>query len=434
MNFGSTAIKLNSVKSYNVKANNANNVFKNKFYSDSKIDSDNYYKYEDIDYNKINLEESIEKVVKYEEKTNKILNTINEFIEFRKKMFYSSINLALGFTKGIVSFAETLLKGCVVISGTINSLGTGLFDIGRGLFTGNWDFSETKSLWTKQIIPAISTDYTQKGFDYLYENGPLKYVNDNSFGFAKTDGVLYGVSESVGYYTGLVVATTLTCGATGVAAGTTAANLIQGGLMAGATLGKETTKNFSKVQEQAAEEGREITWSEIGTSLGKSAGKAIIEGGIMATAGAAGKSDVIKNSKFASKVGKKLAGDLVSTGIKATKPLISEVYTSAIDNKSIDWKKVGVDTAATIISEGVNIGIKGAKGNYRVPSNSVNSEVKKDIDSLRQPNSTSSEGQKVQTDFNKNMQKSKFIVGTLKKSEEKAIKEISKKAVKEVLE
>lgn len=151
MNFGSAAIKLNSVKSYNVKVNNSNNVFKNKFYSDSKIDSDNYYKYEDIDYNKINLEESIEKAKSldqeewYESAFN-VLKTIRDY----------GVTFQTSLTFGVLELVENVGDALIMAGGAVASGVVSIWDEDKALEikegTGNVvAYDWTEALYDKAI-------------------------------------------------------------------------------------------------------------------------------------------------------------------------------------------------------------------------------------------------------------------------------------------
>lgn len=359
---------------------------------------------------------------------------------FMEKTVCSGLNLALGFSKGVLSFAENLLKFGAILNVGYMSLSTAMFDVYKGLLTGKWDFSATKGLWTK-AVSLLSIDYTGKISDSFYNTEFGKKINDNSWGLAKKDGLLYSVSEGVGYYSGTVALATLTGGG----------SLAQGFFMGAATFGKESTKQFSKSLKNAENEGREISSGEILKALGLSTTKAVIEGSVV------GSSDLIK-STFKNK---KVLAKVVPIAVKSLKPITSEFASSEIEGRNINWKKVGVDTAATIVAETFSLGIKSVKlpSSASKPNiksedialkveNAPNGEFGSENEFLKQANNIKSEDIVLKVENTPNSefefdnesntveylkQMEDIIEKVLKKAKDKFIKDTAKSITKEVL-
>lgn len=348
MNFGSTAIKLNSVKSYNVKANNANNVFKNKFYSDSKIDSDNYYKYEDIDYNKINLEESIEKAKSldqeewYESAFN-VLKTIRDY----------GVTFQTSLTFGALELVENVGDALIMAGGAIAS---GVVSI--------WD--EDKALEIKESTGnVVAYDWTEALYDEAI----------------KFQGVDQDIAHSWVHTAGSMVGTT---------AAYIALSCVPGGAVVTATVGAVTAAGSA---------------SEMALSSGANFDQAFTCGTVAGVIGAAS-GGALKEVQVAAKGATSLAGvvgyTLAGAGVSAAEPVLNSgiqyiTYGEDVVDENGNplyngfwdyYKKSGalLQTAMAGTIGGVSTGYNGIKGynNYKKVYDNINNMENLDAKSIQE--------------------------------------------------
>lgn len=288
------------------------------------------------------------------------------------KTLASVVNFGVSLVEGVFSFAEAIVDTAVIVVGGAVSIFTAAFDIGYGLAGGGWDFKATKGMWSKGLVPFIATDWTSKGFEAF---PPFKFLNKHSYDLFKRDGTIYAIGKGVGYYTGMIAATILTCGAASGAVGASSVSgaaatkvvgnitlktVAQAGMGAAGSFGKNTQKNFSAAQEVAKAENRELSGMEILGSIGKAGGTALIDGGIYFAAGAVG--DNIKAYQALEMAGVQAnptrfgawASDNVKnidTAIKASKAYISEGYNCLINGEEFDWTSANLDALSIITAE-----------------------------------------------------------------------------------
>ena len=81
-------------------------------------------------------------------------NLFNKVVDFGKKVGASIANAAISLVKGLVSLVEAIGDLAVLVVSGVGTIGTGIYDIGYGIATGNWDFKATKGLWdgTKSVV------------------------------------------------------------------------------------------------------------------------------------------------------------------------------------------------------------------------------------------------------------------------------------------
>lgn len=230
-------------------------------------------------------------------------------------------------------------------------------------------------------------------FDLAYEHNFMGWkTNDElAYGWAKRGEMGYKIGKGVGYYVGLAIATYFTAGAAAgaVAAGNAGAvattiasastTTIQAGFVAAGSLGKNTQANYNAAVEVATAEGREVTMGEIGSSIAKAGGKAVIEGGTIYLAGAAGSKlgDLSKASKVTALAKHSTAvKNVTSVGVKTTKAYIAEGYDCLINGEEYNWSEANADAISTVIAETAAIGATSLfdKGVEHVVKNKVLSE------------------------------------------------------------
>lgn len=318
-------------------------------------------------------------------------------------------NLATSLIEGVVSFVEAIGDLVLLVIGGVCSIVTAISDIIQGLATGEWNWTATKAVWQKWIMPWVGYDWTSKVFDIAYENrlvgfllcGPhglfLSEIDSNSYKWAKRGETGYKIGKGVGYYVGMIIATYFTAGAatavTGVSSvGAVSVNTMsQGVVAASASLGKNTQKNYnatldSKVKEHyisetmksnkgltleeataIVEENLEnnvysdksvirknamnnISGGEIAGNIGRAAGTAVIDGGIYFAACAAG--DTIK-----------VYGEAVKQTKKIVDPNTIKVIKFATKHK--DAVSTTIKASKAYISEGYNTMLDGDEYDWK---------------------------------------------------------------------
>lgn len=141
------------------------------------------------------------------------------------KTLATIVNAAVSLVEGVVSFVEAIVDAAALLVGAVASVGGALVDLCQGIFKGEWDWSATKSIWTKAILPFVGTDWTSKAFEWQGK----WIINDWAYKPFKRGETGAKIVKGVGYVVGVVVASVFTAGAAGAAAGTSA------GLSSGAT-------------------------------------------------------------------------------------------------------------------------------------------------------------------------------------------------------
>lgn len=195
MDFASTKLKLNNIKTYDVKSNNAPSVFKKNFYTDASINS--FDTYEDIDYNSIDLSS-------YDEKENK--TTIDDYKPWYKEAGATAI---VGYTtimSSIFKIAEYIDDGTIWVKGMVKAHLLRLF--------GQKEFAEKIENWTMDEIARDKIGEINKIF---YENTSIgRAINDNSKLKYDSDTAkkIQNVTTEVAIIAGATAATIATGGAT----------------------------------------------------------------------------------------------------------------------------------------------------------------------------------------------------------------------------
>ena len=168
MDFASTKVKLNNIKTYDSKTNNTTSVFKKKFYSDTSINS--FDTYEDIDYNSIDLSN-------YDEKENNrkinLIQGVDRIDNYKPWYVKAGATLAVGATTILSAkhkINEYILDGATWISGMIVSGVSRLF--------GQKAFAEKVENWTMDEIAKDKIGELNKIF---YEDTSIgRKINDSS--------------------------------------------------------------------------------------------------------------------------------------------------------------------------------------------------------------------------------------------------------------
>ncbi len=184
INFKTSNVKLNSVKTYNVN-NNPSNIFKGQFYGD--VEDIDYSKYDNVSHNVFDLEKGIEKAK-------------NE-VKKEKKSFWKTIKDV------IVSTRATEIVGITsLLSGVADVVESVVIDGGGGLIAtiGDWCGCDTT-----HIKEFVARDLVTEFNDSLYgKGGILSGINDASY--LKYDSkVAQGVRNVTKDVTKMVAATAL---------------------------------------------------------------------------------------------------------------------------------------------------------------------------------------------------------------------------------
>lgn len=172
-------------------------------------------------------------------------------IENWKKVGASIANGVIAFVKGLVGLVEAIGDFIILLGAGIGTIGTALYDVGKGIVTGNWDWSATKGLW-KGTKSVVAYQWTNKIFDALYDTEAGKWLDEYAYSPFKSDGMGCKILEGIGYVAGVIVLTICTFGVGGVATG--AATTVSAGVTAttlaatatAAGIGKYTAEEWNK--------------------------------------------------------------------------------------------------------------------------------------------------------------------------------------------
>ena len=320
MDFASTKVKLNNIKTYDSKTNNTTSVFKKKFYSDTSINS--FDTYEDIDYNSIDLEEGISKSEGakewYEEGLN-IANTIKDY----------GVTSGLSLVCGALELVENVGDALIMAGGAISS---GIVSI--------WDKEKSEEI-KSNTENVVKYDWTEK----LYDES-VKALNVD-------DEIAHGVTHTIG-------------SAIGTTAAYVAISCVPGGAAVTASVGAITA--FGSASEMALNSGADFD-------------EALVCGTVAGIAGAAsgGVLDKVQGLSAGSKtVGQLLKNTALGAVASASEPIVNttaqylaygkdlvdengnKVYDGYFDyyNKSGGLLQTGI---ASVVG-GVSTGIQGIKG------------------------------------------------------------------------
>lgn len=389
MDFASTKVKLNNIKTYDSKTNNTTSVFKKKFYSDTSINS--FDTYEDIDYNSIDLEEGISKSEGakewYEEGLN-IANTIKDY----------GVTSGLSLVCGALELVENVGDALIMAGGAISS---GIVSI--------WDKEKSEEI-KSNTENVVKYDWTEK----LYDES-VKALNVD-------DEIAHGITHTIG-------------STIGTTAAYIAISCVPGGAAVTASVGAITA--FGSASEMALNSGADFD-------------EALVCGTVAGIAGAAsgGVLDKVQGLSAGSKtVGQLLKNTALGAVASASEPIVNttaqylaygkdlvdengnKVYDGYFDyyNKSGGLLQTGIASVVGGVSTGIQ-GVKGYKNNQKQYNNSktIVSEFTDDkvgalfdigtAESQVMDNSTfrtSSQNSKLESDqlYRQNLEKYNYIPG-----------------------
>ena len=325
-------------------------TFKNYKYGGTTISIEEAKKYQERYEDKRNNKEN-----NYDDesshKNNKkftIEGLVDAVLKTGARITASYINTSVAFTKGLVSFGEGLVDtACYAIGGVISIVTAGM-DIGNLISSKingtEWSgFEKTKALWTDVVMPTIGENLTEKFFDDIYYNTEFgKKIDENAYSAFKKDGIGCKISESVGYYTGVVAVSMLTAGA-GLATTSTS----QGIVMGTAALGRNTQSAYNNLSEEEKHDA-----GALGVVAATSMATAAVEGltykfGV--DAGTAAGMSALKHGS--SKVASAVIKSGVQAGIKSLKPVVNETIEHYIYGTDWSGKEVAINVAGVVGSE-----------------------------------------------------------------------------------
>ncbi len=189
-------------------------------------------------------------------------NLFNKAVDFGKKVGASIANAAISLVKGLVSLVEAIGDLAVLVVSGVGTIGTGIYDIGYGIATGNWDFKATKGLWdgTKSVV---SYEWTNKIFDAFYNTEVGKTLDKYAYAPFKSDGIACKIGEGIGYVAGVIAITIATFGVGGVAiggaSGVSATTMAMTATAAG--IGKYTAEEWNKNSISLNYNGQDINFA-----------------------------------------------------------------------------------------------------------------------------------------------------------------------------
>lgn len=248
-------------------------------------------------------------------------------------------NVVMGLGEGLLSFGESLLDAAAVVSTAVHTPLILWGDFVEGVVTGEWDLSQVEDAWNR-TAKAVSFDMTGAAFDALYDNcsffiGMNEYA---SYWNAERGGVVYEIADSVGYYTGVVLASTLL----GPAFAGASSTAMTASVMTVSSLGKEAQTEYGALYEASG--GKDVSISQLSKATAYSTVKAGISGSVYAGAG------VLKSA------GQGFGYVLGSIGLKATKPWLNELADFALKDGKYEWDAALIDTGGIIIAEFAAVG------------------------------------------------------------------------------
>ena len=185
---------------------------------------------------------------------NAAFKSDSEAFELSKKAGATATQISAGLTEGVVKFGESIVDAAAIIGSGIGSIGTGIADLGAGIFTGNWEGTNTKTLWNSSLR-FVGTDWSSKLHDSFYDGSYGKQLDQNAL-FTSESGA-FNITKNVGYVAALVVATIFTCGAASAGAGTGSAMsgvissaAASGAVTAASSLGVNAQENYQTVVDE----------------------------------------------------------------------------------------------------------------------------------------------------------------------------------------
>ena len=341
----SSSVKLNNIKAYGGVNTTSNDAFKRQVYSD--IEEIDYGSYEEVDYNSINLQAGIENAI---EKRNEkewyeyVGDGLEWYIDKKIQGYCSLANTAMGFVEGVLEFGEDIVDAGAWIGTILTAKGPILADIGTGILTGDWDFSNTGAHFNK-TASFVREEWVDTAFDYLYEEGPLKYVEDGAGkAFKRDGGFVYGISESAGKYAATIAVSTVIPGGP----------VLAKGLAFGVTkFGDAIEDGVQKVTTNEDGSAKEASVLDFARETLVAGAKGTVEGTVMAGATKLSGMGMVKSS----------------IGLKAIKPMANELI-GVVNGEEFNVNEVLVDTAAVVVSEMVALKLKPYNPKVKFETNS----------------------------------------------------------------
>ena len=296
----------------------------------------------------------------------------------------SEINFGISILKGVGQFGEALVDGVTMIGGGVASIGTGIYDAGQaihGAFTGNEWESATKAMWTADdgIMSFVSNEYVNDASDAFYQTAVGEWLDDNAYGWFKSDGVACEIGSATGYVTGVVLLTVATGGVGGAAVSSTAISTSAAGV---AATGKAASKNFNAIKN---DDGTfdEVTGAQVFNAVAGSYASGGIEAatwyltygtGAEQLGAAVGKINSV-SINYASK--NVLSVTQAKMGIQFGKTVANAQVNALATGKDVDWHETLVDATVNAAVAGIyeKVGTQVVKAGGKSLSNSYNSSA-----------------------------------------------------------
>ena len=261
----------------------------------------------------------------------------------------SIVNFVISVVKGIAQLVGALIDGVVMIAGGVASIFTGIVDGCQAIYgaiTGKEWHSITKAMWTKKIMPFVSTQYVNGVADSLYQTGFGKWLDNNAYGWFKSDGIACDIGSAVGYVAGIILLTIATAGigtaATGAAtAASSTSTAISTTLAAVAATGKSADKNFNAIKDKNGS-FENVTGTQITKAVAGSYANGAIEGvawyftyGSGAKAIPTGKKGMIETLAGKTKLTSKYASKLAKLDKINTETIVNKIGGSKVVTKAL---------------------------------------------------------------------------------------------------
>ena len=151
---------------------------------------------------------------------NETKELVGEAINFGERVAATIVNAQISLAKGVARLTESIVDTVEILNSTLNTVGTGLADIGHGLFTGDWSWQYTKQEWEKTRA-FVSKEWVDDAFKAFYETDLGKTLDEYAFEPFKSDGIGCEILTCTSEVAGIVLLSMVTGGAAGVTFGTT---------------------------------------------------------------------------------------------------------------------------------------------------------------------------------------------------------------------
>ena len=150
----------------------------------------------------------------------------------------SIANTAISLVKGVANFGEAIVDTVAIVGTAAASVITGLVDLGQWIYSsisGEEVNYITDDMWGG-VMDFVGAKWVNKGFDYAYSNwGWLKAIDEHSWAWCQSDGIIYKIGEGIGYVAGIIALTVATAGIGTAASGAASAGGAATGVAGAAT-------------------------------------------------------------------------------------------------------------------------------------------------------------------------------------------------------